>query len=149
MCKFDSLKNPFAASTSLPKLSFRFRRFILLVQMGKVISTNYGSSTSSWKPWRWVRLDLIQWGIYTSIPTWTKFTSSSRSARHKDIFPWNISQMITKVVPINRRIVISYMMKQGILFWIWQKVNWNRDNNMIRISQLRESYGRTNASIRK
>ena len=25
----------------------------------KVISMNYGTSTSSWKPWRWVRFDLI------------------------------------------------------------------------------------------
>ena len=33
----------------------------LLVQSKKVISMNYGSSTSSWKPWRWVRLDLILW----------------------------------------------------------------------------------------
>ena len=25
----------------------------------KVISMNYGSSTSRWKPWKWIRLDLI------------------------------------------------------------------------------------------
>ena len=31
-----------------------------------MISMNYGSSTSSWKPWRWMRLDLIfsMWYIY-------------------------------------------------------------------------------------
>ena len=47
VCKFGSLKNPFATITSLSELYFRFRRFILLVQTKKVISMNYGSSTSS------------------------------------------------------------------------------------------------------
>ena len=46
VCKFGSFKNPFATITSLPELCFRFRRFILLVQTKKVISMNYGSSTS-------------------------------------------------------------------------------------------------------
>ena len=59
ICKFGSFKNPFATITSLSELYFRFRRFILLVEMKKVISMNYGSSRSNWKPWRWVRLDLI------------------------------------------------------------------------------------------
>ena len=47
ICKFGSFKNPFAMITSLSKLSFRFRIFILLVQPKKVIYMNYGSSTSS------------------------------------------------------------------------------------------------------
>ena len=34
-------------------------RIILMVQTKKVISMNYGNSASSWKPWRWMRLDLI------------------------------------------------------------------------------------------
>ena len=46
VCKFGSFKNPFATITSLSELYLRFRRFILLVQMKKVISMNYGSSTS-------------------------------------------------------------------------------------------------------
>ena len=50
-CKFGSFKNPFARITSLSELYFRFRRFILLLQTKKVISMNYGSSISSWKPW--------------------------------------------------------------------------------------------------
>ena len=55
ICKFGSFKNPFATITSLSELSFRLRRFILLVQSKKVI---------------FMRLDLIlRWG--TSIPTWT------------------------------------------------------------------------------
>ena len=46
----------------------------------------------------------------------TKFTSSSRSTELKDIFSWNISQMIMKTVLISRRIVISYTIKRGIPF---------------------------------
>ena len=67
----------------------------------KRISINYGSSTRSWKPWKWVRIDLqlTMTDIYiisNQIPH-TKFTSSSsRSTKFKDIFPWNISQMIAK-----------------------------------------------------
>ena len=112
---FSSFKNPFATITSLSELYFRIRRFFSLVQTKKVISMNYGSSTSSWKPWRWMRLDLIfsMRDIYiNSNPNpLTKFTSSSRSTELKDILPWNISQMITKTIPITTRIVISYAMK--------------------------------------
>ena len=46
ICKFGSFKNPFVTITSLSELYFRFRRFILLVKMKKVISMNYGSCTS-------------------------------------------------------------------------------------------------------
>ena len=85
-----------------------------------MISMNYGSSTSSWKPWRWVRLDLIltMRDIYinSNLNPLTKFTSSSRSTKLKDILPWNISQMIMKTIPISTRIVISYAMKWGIPF---------------------------------
>ena len=63
---------------------------------------NYGSSTSSWKPWRWMRLHLNPL---------TNFTSTSRSTSFKDILPWNISEMITKTIPISTRIIISYAMK--------------------------------------
>ena len=79
----------------------------------------------------------------------TKFTSSSRSTGFKDILPWNIFQMITKTILISTRIVISYARKQGILLWIWWKVNGNWDNSMIRISQWKESHCRANTSIRR
>ena len=49
ICKIGSFKNPFAKITSLSKLYFRIRRFIFLVQTKKVISINYGNSTSCWK----------------------------------------------------------------------------------------------------
>ena len=136
----------------LSELSFGFRRFILLVQTKNVISMKYGSRTSSWKPWRQVKIDLIltmrMVYINSNLNPFTKFNSSSRSTKHKDIFPCNISQMIMKTVPISMRIVVSYTMKQGILFCIWRKVNGNWDN-MIRISQWRESLCRTNTSIRR
>ena len=113
---------------------------------------NYGSSTRSWKPWRWMMLDVIfsKRDIYinSNLNLCTKFTSSSRTTKLKDILPWNISQMITKTIPISMRIVTSYAMKQGITLLIWWKVNGNWDNT-IRISQWRESHCRTNASIRR
>ena len=119
ICKFGSFKNSFATITSLSELYFRFRRFTLLVQMKKVISINYGSSTSSWKPWGWVRLDLIfslrDIYINPNLNPLAKFTSSNRSTKLKDILPWNISQMITKTTPISTRVVISYAIKRGIL----------------------------------
>ena len=129
--------------TSLSKLYFGIRRFILLIQPKKVISMNYDSSTSSWKSWRWVRLDLVfsmkDRYINSKLNPLTKFTSSSRSTEFKDILPWNISQMITKTIPISTRIVISYAIKWGIPLWIWWKVNGNWDNYMVRISQWNES----------
>ena len=78
-----------------------------------------------------------------------QFQPSPTHKIHKDILPWNISQMITKTVPISTRIVISYAMKRAIPLWIWWKVNGNWDNNMIRISQWRESLCRTNTSVRR
>ena len=117
--------------------------------MKKVISMNYGSSTTCWKPWRWVRLSMRDKYTNSNLNPLTKFTSSSRSTEFKDILPWNISQMIMKTIPISMRIVISCAMKQGILFWIWWKVNGTWDNNMIRISQWRQSHWRTNTSVRK
>ena len=101
-------------------LNFRIR-FILLLQTQKVIFINYGSSKSSWKPWRWVRLDLIfpMRDIYIISNLNTEFTKSSRSSKFKYNLPWTISQMITKNVPISTRIVISYSIKWSIPLWIW------------------------------
>ena len=45
-----------------------------------------------------------------------EFISSSRSTEFKDTLPWNISEMITKTIPIRTRIVISLAMKQGNWF---------------------------------
>ena len=51
--------------------------------------------------------------INSNLNSLSKFTSS-RSTEFKDILPWNISQMITKTIPISTRIVIRHAMKQGI-----------------------------------
>ena len=122
-----SFRNPFPAITSLSEFYFRFRRFILLVQIRKAIPVNYGSNTSSWKPRGWVRLDLILMigDIYINLNLnpLTKFTSSSRSTKSKDILTWKIFQTIMKTIPINMRIVISYAIKSGITNWIWQIIN--------------------------
>ena len=117
----------------------------------KVIPMNCHSSTSSWKPWRWVRLDLILLMIYInfSLNLPTKFMISSRSNQLKDVFQWKISQMIMKTILISTRIVISYSIKLGMLFWDWWKVSGNLDNNIIRISQWRESHCRANTSIKR
>ena len=55
--------------------------------------------------------------INSNLNPLTKFTSSSRSTKLKDIFPWNISQTIMKTILISTRIVvISYTMKQNKAF---------------------------------
>ena len=96
--KFCSFKNPFATITSLYELPFRFR---FVGTNEKVISTNYGSSRSSWKPWRWVSLDLISMTRYinSNLSPLIKFTGRTRSTEFKNIFPSNIFQMIKKTVP--------------------------------------------------
>ena len=79
--KIVNLKNPFATITRISKLSFRFRRFILLVQTKNVNSMNYGSSTSSQKNGgEWDLTWDLQWGIYTSIPTWNHSQNSLSAA---------------------------------------------------------------------
>ena len=114
---------------------------------------DYGSSINSWKPWIWVRLDLIltmrDIYIISNLNPLKKLTSSSRSTKLKGIFPWIISQMIMKTVPINMRIFKDYAMKWGIPLWIWWEVNGNWENNMIKISQWRESHCRIKTSIRR
>ena len=117
----------------------------------KVISLNYGNSRSNIKPWRWVRLDLLltMRDIYinSNLNQLTKFTSTG--TEFKDVFPWNISQMIRKTIPISTRIILSYAMKWSILFWVWWKFNRNWKNNMVRTSQWKESHCKTNTSIRR
>ena len=89
------------------------------------------------------RFDCIY--INSNLNPLTKFTSSNRSTEFKDILSWNISQMITKTIPISMKRVMSYAMKWGIPLWVWWKANGNWDNNMLRISQWRERYCRTDS----
>ena len=141
ICECGSFKKPFATITKPVRMSecyFRFKRFILLVQTKRVISMNYGRSTSSWKPWRRVRIHLIFTMSYiyinSNLHPLTEFTSSSRSTEFKYILPRYISQIITKIIPISTRVVITYAMKRSIPLWVSQKVNGNWGNILIKIS---------------
>ena len=78
-----------------------------------------------------------------------KCTSSCRSTEFSDILSWNISQRITKTIPINKKNRHKLCNEMGILFWVWEKVNGNWDNHMIRIPQWRKGRCRTNTSIKK
>ena len=117
--KSGNFKNLFAAVTSLPELSFRFWRFILLVQLERVISINYSSSKKTWKPQRLVRCDLIhnEGYIHQFQPEPTR-KIHKQPQKLKVTLQWTISQMITKTVPTSTRIAISYGIKQGIPFWV-------------------------------
>ena len=112
ICNFGSFKNPFSLIAIMSEFYFRFRRFFLLVQTKEVISTNHGSSISCWKPMRGLRFDMLltmqDIDINFNLSLLTKFTSSSRGTAFKHILPRNISQMITKAIPICLKIVISY-----------------------------------------
>ena len=103
--------------------------------------------------WNLLRLDLTlsMRDIYinSNLNPLTKFNSSSRSTKFKVILPCNISQMITKTISISTRTVVSNAMKQGTTLWIKCKGNEDWDNNMIRISQWRESHCRTNTCVRR
>ena len=87
--------------------------------------------------------------INSNLNTLAKFPSSGRSTEFKDILPCNISEIITKTVPISTRIVINYTITQSIWFWVWWKVSGHWGNNMIKISQSRESHRRKNTSVRR
>ena len=133
---FSCFKNPFSMIASWSELHCRCRKFIPSVQTKKVISVHYNSSTNSWKPRRCTRYNLI----FTVRDIYINFnldplTWNSKSTKLKDIFQWNIPQMITKTILINTRIVISCAMKSGILVGVLMKVKGNLGKN-IRFCQL-------------
>ena len=112
-------------------------------------SMSYGSSTSR-KPWRWVRLGLIftMKGIYinSNMNPLSKFTSSSRSTKCKE----NLSHLSNdhKDGPNQHKNSHELCKERSSHFWVWQKLKENWDN-MIRISKWRESYCRTHTSIKR
>ena len=142
---FGNFKNPFPTITSLSELSFKFRKINLLVQIKKVISMRYGSTTSSWKTWTWLTLGLIftmsDIFINSNQASLTKFTNSCKGTEFKDVLPWNISEIIKKAVQISTRIVMNYAVKRGILLWVWWKFNGNWDKKMIRKKKRTTSEG--------
>ena len=88
----------------------------------------------------------LWWGVNTSIPNWNHSQNALAAAEALSlkIHPWNhllwnISQMMTKTVWISTRIVLSYVIKQGIPFWVCWKIKGNWDKNMFRISQWRKA----------
>ena len=147
-----TFKKPVVTITSLSELYVRIRTLIPLVKTKKVISMNYVSSTSSWKPWRWVRLDLMlsMRNIYISskLNLLTKFTSSSRSPKFKDILPWDMSQMIRRTVPVGTRIVISYAMERASVVNL-MKSQWKLIQQHDQNFAMEESHSRTNTSVRR
>ena len=66
----------------------------------------------------------FSWGIYTSIPNWTNWKNALATAQalsFKRYLPLEHISNSQKTVPISKRIVITYAMKQGILFLVWWK----------------------------
>ena len=140
-----------ATITSLSTFYFRIRRFFLLEQTKKSLLwamvapqavENHGDKTLD------LIFRMINLCINSNLDPPTNISSSSRRTEFKDILPWNIFWVITKTIPTSTEIVTSYAIK-CILFWVWLKVSGNWDNNMIRMSQWRESHYRTNACIRR
>ena len=133
----------------MSKLQFRCRGFILLTKTKEAIFMGYSSSTSSWKPYRLLILDLIfmirDMCINFILNPLTKFTtSSSRGINFTDILPWKISLMITKIVSINRRIITICTIKRSIPFESEEKPMKTEPKTLITISESRDSLCRTN-----
>ena len=106
--------------------------FLWAVTAAKVAENHVDDSGLTW---------FLRWGIYTSIATWIHSKNSlaaealsSKISSHG----WSC-QMITKTIPISMRIVISYVMEWGSLFWDYWKVNGNWDSNTVRIPNERKA----------
>ena len=76
-CKFDSFKNTFAMITSLSELNFRFRRFVLLLQMRKVISM--AETSENHGDYRGL-ISYLWCVIYALILTWNQSQNSLAAA---------------------------------------------------------------------
>ena len=79
---------------------------------------------TSWNPWIWMRLDLMfaMRDIYTNfnLAPLLKLSSSSRIIKLKYNLQWNMSQLITKTVPIKTTIAISCVVKKLNPLWVWR-----------------------------
>ena len=127
----------------MSELYFRFRRFILLVQTKKVVSMNYSSSTSSWKPRRWVSLDLILMlmDIYINSDL-NPLTSSSRSTESNP----PIEHLSIDLEDCPNKLENSYKLynETGHPIVILAESQWK-----LRQQHDWESYCRTNTSLRR
>ena len=119
---FDSFNKHFETITGLSELYLDSEDLFCWYKQ-KMISLNYGHSTSNGKPWTGVRFDLIltirDIYINSNLNPFTKFTRNSRNTE------FNISQTIPKTVPTSTRIVICYAIKRGILLSACWRVNGN------------------------
>ena len=132
ICKFANFKNPFTTITTLLAcldFTLDLEDWSICYKQKKLFLWTMAAVQAA----RWVRFDqiLLMRDIYINynLNPLLKFTSSSRSNDFRNILPWNISQMIMKIVPISARIVIGYATKWGTPLWIWWKGNGNWDNN--------------------
>ena len=127
ICKFGSFNNLFATIASLPELYFKFRKFIVGTNK-KVTSMNYGSIKSSWKPQKWVRLDLT-----FMMRDWTHSQNLLAANALKHL------QNDHRNCPNHHKNSHKLYNKTGHPVLSWWKVNGNCDNDMIRISQWRKA----------
>ena len=111
--KFGSFKNLFPMINSLSKFTLDSKIYSIGTNEKKKISMSCGSITSNWKPWRWVRYSK------SNLKPLTKSTCNGKKTAFKNILPWSISQMITKIISISTRTVTSYATKRSIPFWVW------------------------------
>ena len=79
--------------------------------------------------------------INSNLKSLMKFNSSSKVSEFKDIFPWNISHMIKKAIPLTMTIVIKYAVKRGIPF--------GRKSMDTKTTKWTKRHCRTNISIRR
>ena len=125
--------------TRLFELYFRSRRFIFLIQTKKKgfyelwQQHNQLKTMGMNKTWPDIYNERSMHQFQLA-----KFSFSSKNTLFKAVFPWNISQMITKTAPISTRITISCAVKRCIHFWLWKKKKENGENSMIKISQRRK-----------
>ena len=86
-----------------------------------LISMSYNRSTSSWKPWRWLRFCLIltmrddKGYMHQFQPRVTcKVLKQQQRTKSKYILLWNFLQLIMKTIPISTIIIESCEMKKMI-----------------------------------
>ena len=126
--------------TSLSELYFRFRWFIVLLKTKKMLS----------KKQRWVRFDLIltmrDTHTISNLNTLIKLTSSSGSTVQK--YP-PMEHLLNdhKDHPNQHKNSHKLWVELGHPVFSLLKSHGSWDNNMIRVSQCRESCCKTNTSV--
>ena len=136
----------------LSELYFGFRRFILLVPKKKKKDFyEIWQQHDLLKTMERMRFDLIlvirDKYINFDLNPLTKFTSSNKSTEFQ--IPSHGASLKWSWRPSQSAQGLSYAIKWGILFWVYWKINGDWNNNMIRISQWRESRCRTNTCIKR